>query len=201
MVFSWIASAISTLGYAGVAGLMTIESACIPLPSEIIMPFSGYLVSTGRFNLILVSTVGALGCNIGSSIAYFIGAYGGRPAALRWGRYVLFDRRELDRLDRFFGHYGAFAVLIGRVLPIVRTFVSLPAGIARMPFVRFQILTFLGSWPWCFALAFLGFKLGEQWNKSPTVQTFFNRFDWAIAALLVFSFAFYVYWRWKRASE
>ena len=197
MISSWIATAISTMGYGGVVGLMAIESACIPLPSEIIMPFSGYLASTGRFDLFTVATAGALGCNIGSTLAYGIGAYGGRPAALRWGRYVLFSRDEIDRLDRFFERYGGFAVLIGRLLPVVRTFVSLPAGIAQMPFIRFQIHTFVGSWPWCLALAYLGFRLGQEWNSNPAMQAFFHRFDWAVAGVVVLGFLIYLYRRWK----
>ena len=133
---SWIVVAISTAGYSGVVGLMALESACIPLPSEIIMPFSGYLVSTGRFSLIAVATAGAVGCNVGSTAAYLVGAHGGRAAVLRWGEYVLFNASELDRLDHYFTRYGGVTVLIGRLLPVVRTFISLPAGIARMPFIR-----------------------------------------------------------------
>jgi len=201
LISTWIVTAISTLGYAGVAGLMAVESACIPLPSEIIMPFAGYLVSTGRFGLFAVATAGALGCNIGSTIAYAIGAYGGRAAALRWGRYVLFSPDELERLDRFFARFGGAAVLIGRLLPVVRTFISLPAGIARMPFIRFQIYTFVGSWPWCLALAYLGYRLGEQWNSSPAMQTFFHRFDWAVVGVVVVGFAFYLYRRWRAAHS
>jgi membrane protein DedA with SNARE-associated domain len=199
LFFSWIVTAISAAGYVGVAGLMALESACIPLPSEIIMPFAGYLVSTGRFDLALVSVAGAIGCNIGSTAAYLVGDYGGRTAVLRWGRYLLLDAGELDRVDRFFDRYGGGAVFIGRLLPVVRTFISLPAGIARMPWLRFQVYTFIGSLPWCFALAYLGYRLGEQWNSNPTVQVFFQRFDWAVAGLLVAAFLFYVYWRWRAA--
>ena len=201
VVFSWIVTAIATTGYAGVIGLMALESACIPLPSEIIMPFAGYLVSTGRFDLWLVATAGAIGCNVGSTVAYLVGAYGGRKAVLRWGHYVLFSAHELDRLDHFFQKYGSAAVLIGRLLPVVRTFISLPAGIAKMPFLRFQIYTFVGSWPWCFALAYLGMVLGEQWNSNPTVQAIFHRFDWAIVGLLAAAFAVYIYYRWRESRQ
>jgi membrane protein DedA with SNARE-associated domain len=196
-IFLWVVAAISTAGYGGVAALMALESACIPLPSEVIMPFSGYLVSTGRFNLWLVATAGALGCNAGSTAAYLIGALGGRRAVLRWGHYVLFGSSELQRLDRFFESYGDAAVFIGRLLPVVRTFISLPAGLAGMAFVRFQIYTFFGSWPWCFALAYLGMLLGDQWNSNPTMQTFFRQFDWAVVALLVIGGSFYAYRRWR----
>ncbi len=196
-IFSLVVAAISTAGYGGIASLMALESACIPLPSEVIMPFSGYLVSTGRFNLWLVATAGALGCNAGSTAAYMIGARGGRKAVLRWGHYVLFSASELQRLDRFFQRYGGAAVFIGRLLPVVRTFISLPAGLARMRFLRFQIYTFAGSWPWCFALAYLGLVLGNEWNSNPTMQAFFHRFDWAVVAFFVIGVAFYSYRRWR----
>jgi membrane protein DedA with SNARE-associated domain len=200
-LFSWIVTAISASGYAGVALLMALESACIPLPSEIIMPFAGYLVSTGRFSLIGAATAGAIGCNIGSTVAWFIGARGGRAAVLRFGHYVLFGAKELDRLDRFFHRYGAATVLIARLLPVVRTFISLPAGIAKMPFLPFQIYTFIGSWPWCFALAYLGMVLGEQWDKNPTVKAIFHRFDWAVVAILVLGFLGYIYLRWRETRQ
>jgi len=165
------------------------------------MPFAGYLVSTGRFSLIGAATAGAIGCNIGSTVAWFIGARGGRSAVLRFGHYVLFGPKELDRLDRFFHRYGGAAVLIARLLPVVRTFISLPAGIAKMPFWPFQIYTFVGSWPWCFALAYLGMVLGEQWDKNPTVKAIFHRFDWAVVAILVLGFLGYIYLRWRETRQ
>ena len=199
LVITWIVWAVASAGYLGIVGLMAIESACIPLPSEIIMPFAGYLVSHGQLNLVLAATAGAVGCNIGSTIGYAVGRYGGRAAALRWGRYVLFDARELDRMDHFFHRFGVAAVLLGRLLPIVRTFISLPAGISRMGFGRFQIYTFIGSWPWCFGLAYLGVLLGKEWQSNPTVQKVFQQFDWLIAGLLVLAFVFYLYSRWRLA--
>src|SRR6185437_3702488 len=123
---AWIVATISALGYAGIAGLMAIESACIPLPSEIIMPFSGYLASTGRFDLLLAATAGALGCNIGSTVAYAVGYYGGRPLVERWGAWILLSRRDLAAAERFFARYGAAAVLVARLLPVIRTFIALP---------------------------------------------------------------------------
>src|SRR5690348_13528262 len=129
---AWIVAVISAAGYFGVVVLMAIESACIPLPSEIIMPFSGYLVSIGQLSLIGVATAGALGCNVGSTVAYYVAAKGGRAAFERWGRYVLISTAELDRAEHFFAHYGAITVFIGRLLPVVRTFIAFPAGLARM---------------------------------------------------------------------
>jgi membrane protein YqaA with SNARE-associated domain len=126
---------ISSGGYVGIALLMAIESACIPLPSEIIMPFAGYLVSTGRFDLYLAATAGAIGCNLGSIVAYEVGKRGGRPMAERWGRFVLIGPGELDAADRFFARWGSMAVLIGRLLPVIRSFIAFPAGVARMKLV------------------------------------------------------------------
>jgi membrane protein DedA with SNARE-associated domain len=198
-----IVATISSLGYLGIVALMAIESACLPLPSEVIMPFAGYLVSTGRFNLFLVATAGAIGCNAGSAIAYWVGAHGGRPLAERWGRYVLIDRGELDRVDRFFKRFGSAAVFIGRLLPGVRTFIALPAGIARMPLVPFHIYTFVGSWPWCFGLAYVGMKLGQRWNSDPRLQELMHSSELVIAAVLLCAAAAYVVWRLRalRASE
>jgi membrane protein DedA with SNARE-associated domain len=193
----FIVATISAGGYGGIVALMAIESACIPLPSEIIMPFSGYLVSTGRFDLILVATAGALGCNLGSTLAYLAGRYGGRRLVERWGRYVLIGPGDLQASDRFFARFGGFAVLVGRLLPVVRTFISLPAGIARLPLLRFQIYTFVGSWPWCFALAYIGYQLGEHWNTDPRLRAVMHQFDLVILAIVVVGAAWHV-WRHVR---
>src|SRR3974390_2088289 len=184
LLASWIVAVISATGYLGVVILMAIESACIPLPSEIIMPFAGYLVSIGRFSLIGAATAGAVGCNVGSTVAYYVAAKGGRPAFERWGRYVLISAAELHRAEHFFARYGAITVFIGRLLPVVRTFIAFPAGLARMPMAKFQIYTFLGSWPWCFGLAYIGFLLGERWNSDPTFRNLFHEFDAIIVVLL-----------------
>ena len=192
-VASFIIATISTLGYGGIVVLMAIESACIPLPSEIIMPFSGYLVSTGRFNLALVATAGAVGCNVGSTVAYAIGYIGGRPLVERWGSLVLMGRRELALVDWFFERFGSLAVFIGRLLPVVRTFIALPAGIARMPQVKFQVYTFLGSWPWCYALAYVGERLGESWNTDPRLKEVLHRFDGVIVGVIVILAVWYVW--------
>ncbi len=192
-VAAFIVATISTFGYGGIVLLMAIESACIPLPSEIIMPFSGYLVSTGRFNLALVATAGAIGCNVGSTIAYAIGHFGGRPLVEHWGRLVLVGRRELAAVDWFFGRFGGIAVFVGRMLPVIRTFIALPAGIAHMPQGRFQLYTFVGSWPWCYALAYIGERLGESWNTDPRLKDFMHRFDGAIVTAIVACVVWYVW--------
>ena len=186
---------ISSGGYVGIALLMAIESACIPLPSEIIMPFAGYLVSTGRFDLYLAATAGAIGCNIGSIVAYEIGKRGGRPVAERWGRYVLIGPGELDAADRFFARWGSIAVLIGRLLPVIRSFIAFPAGVARMRLVPFHVYTFIGSWPWCFGLAWVGMTLGDKWDSDPRVKAAFHRADLAIGIVLIALIAFYIWHR------
>ena len=200
-ILSWLAdiviAVISKTGYLGVMALMAIESACIPLPSEIIMPFAGYLVYTGRFNLFWAATAGALGCNLGSVIAYEIGYFGGRPLVEKYGSYIWVSRRDLDMADRFFARFGSAAVFIGRLLPVIRTFIALPAGIARMPRLRFHVYTFAGSWPWCFALAWIGIKLGEKWETDPRLRQWLHRLDEVIIALLLIGLIFFVRSHWK----
>jgi membrane protein DedA with SNARE-associated domain len=193
-LFTFISSLIAMAGYGGIVILMAIESACIPLPSELIMPFAGYLVFQGKMNLIWVATAGAIGCNVGSLIAYEIGCYGGRPLVERYGRWILMGRRELDWADRFFARWGYLAVFIGRLLPVIRTFIALPAGIARMPRGRFHVYTFLGSWPWCFALAWFGMKLGESWR---VVGKYLHKFDAVILVFLVAGMAWFLWSHWQ----
>ena len=190
----FIIAVISGSGYAGIVLLMAIESACIPLPSEVIMPFSGFLVSTGRFNLWVVAVAGALGCNLGSLVAYYIGAWGGRPLVERYGRYALVSRHDLEMADRFFARYGEWAVFIARLLPVIRTFIALPAGISRMNVWRFHLYTFLGSLPWCLALAYLGLKLGPRYT---ILREYFHRFDAVLGILMVAAVVWFVYDRWK----
>jgi membrane protein DedA with SNARE-associated domain len=190
----FIISVISSAGYLGIVLLMAIESACIPLPSEVIMPFSGYLVSVGRFKLMWVAVAGALGCNLGSLVAYYVGSLGGRPLVEKYGRYVLLTRHDLALADRFFARYGDWAVFIARLLPVVRTFIALPAGIARMNVARFHLYTFLGSLPWCWVLAYAGLKLGERWT---TLREYFHRFDTVIGILVVLGAVWFIHNRWK----
>lgn len=194
---TFIIAVISAGGYAGIVLLMAIESACIPLPSEVIMPFSGYLVYTGRFSLFWVATAGALGCNLGSLVAYYIGYYGGRPLVEKYGHYIFLSEVELRWADRFFEKWGDWAVFISRLLPVVRTFIALPAGIAKMKQVRFHVFTFVGSWPWCFLLAWIGMRLGEQWDKDPRLKEWFHRFDAVILGIIVIGAVWFVWSHWK----
>ena len=194
MLGRFVIAVISQAGYPGIVLLMGIESACIPLPSEIIMPFSGYLVYTGRFKLAWVALAGAVGCNVGSLVAYYVGALGGRPLAEKYGRYVLVTRHDLELADRWFARYADWAVFFARLLPVVRTFIALHAGIARMNFLRFNVYTFLGSLPWCLALAYAGLKLGERWT---ILRQYFHRFDTVILILIVIGGAWFVRNRWR----
>jgi membrane protein DedA with SNARE-associated domain len=194
ILFLFIKSVIAATSYGGVALLMAIESACIPLPSELIMPFAGYLVHEGTLNLLWVATAGAIGCNLGSLVAYEIGCYGGRPLVEKYGRWILLSRRELAWADRFFLRWGYLAVFIARLLPVVRTFIALPAGIARMPRGRFHVYTFLGSWIWCLALAWLGLKLGENWRE---LGKYFHQFDAVIGVVLGVGIVWFAWSHWQ----
>lgn len=197
-LFSLLAAAIINLitrtGYLGIVLLMAVESACIPLPSEVIMPFSGYLVFTGTLQLWGVVLAGAVGCVLGSLLAYAVGAWGGRRLVERYGKYVLVSRRDLDLADRLFREHGGIIIFVGRLLPVVRTFIAFPAGVARMSIWRFCLYTFLGSLIWCALLAWIGLKLGQHWD---TLGSWFHRFDAMILAVLLIAFGLYV-WRHLR---
>ena len=194
----WVEHWISTLGYPGVAAMMAIESACIPLPSEIIMPFSGYLVHTGRFSLHLASLSGALGCAVGSIVAYYAGAYGGRPFVEKYGKYVLINKRDIDRADRWFEKRGESTVFISRLLPVIRTFISFPAGVSRMHFGRFVLYSFIGSIPWCYFLTYVGMVVGKN---SKVLSKYFHRVDAVIGVFIVLAFAFWLYHHLKPEPE
>lgn len=201
VLLQFITHVIDVGGYAGLVALMGIESACIPLPSEIIMPFAGYLAYLGHMNLYLAATAGAVGCNAGSVVAYWIGAKGGRPLVERYGKWVLMSHHDLDRMTDFFNRYGAITVLLARLLPVVRTFIAFPAGIARMSQARFHIYTFVGSWPWCFVLAYVGMKLGEQWHTDPRFHEWFHRFHLVVEIALVAGIIWFVWSHLNRRKQ
>jgi len=186
---AFIIAVISSLGLPGIVLLMAIESACIPLPSEVIMPFAGYLVFRGEHALWAVALAGAIGCVVGSVPAYYLGMYGGRPLIERYGRYILMSPRDLDLADRWFARHGEATVFFARLLPVVRTFIAFPAGVARMEMRRFLVYTFTGSLPWCLGLAYVGMVLGEQW---PVLRNYFHKFDLLIGAVLLAGLAWYV---------
>jgi membrane protein DedA with SNARE-associated domain len=204
-ILAWLAgiiiAVISSTGYVGIALLMAVESACIPLPSEIIMPFAGYLVSTGKLNIWWVATAGAIGCNIGSILAYEVAKWGGRPFVAKFGKYVLVSLDDLDRAQHFFERFGSAAVLVCRMLPVVRSFIAFPAGLARMNLVKFHIYTFVGSWPFCFALALVGRELGEAWQEDPRIKALFHQLDVGIVALIVVGAIWFVWHKLRRARD
>jgi len=191
----------SLIHWPGVVVLMAIESACIPLPSELIMPLAGWMLiekqSLPAIYTLLAGVYGALGCVIGSVVAYGVGMWGGRPLLEKYGKYILVSNHDLDLADRWFEKRGDWIIFGSRLLPVVRTFISLPAGIARMHFVKFVIYTFLGSVPWCAGLAYGGYRLGEHWEQ---LRTAMRPFDPIIGALIIALIAFYIYRHLRHAK-
>ncbi len=204
-ILAWVAgiviAVISAGGYLGIVLLMALTSAGIAIPSELIMPFAGYLVAQGKFSLIGVATAAAIGENVGAGIAYQIGKSGGRPLIARYGRYVLIDTPHVEAAERFFARWGSAAALIGRLLPVVRSFIAYPAGIAHMNRVKFHLYTTLGSWPWCFALAWIGMKLGKAWDSDPRLKAWFHSADIVILVVLVAGGGWYVWHRVRGAMK
>jgi membrane protein DedA with SNARE-associated domain len=199
-----ITETILRYGYLAVFVLMVLESACIPVPSEVTMLFGGALANAAfvaklggegeHLNFVLVGLLGAAGNLVGSWIAWAVGWRGGRPLIERFGRYVFLRQHELDRAEAWFDKHGEAAVFVSRLLPVVRTFISLPAGIAEMPFVRFSVYTFAGCLPWTFALTALGYALGSQWTL---VERFLRPLSYAIAVLVVVAAGWWLYRRWS----
>jgi membrane protein DedA with SNARE-associated domain len=196
-IIAILVGAIASGGYFSVILLMAIQSACIPIPSEVIMPLAGYALAHTQLQLIILATVASLASNLGSIPAYWVGARGGRPMVEQYGRYLLLSRHDLDRVDSFFEHFGSIAVLIGRMLPIVRTFIAFPAGIAKMNQFRFHLYTFIGSWPWCYVLAYIGMKLGAQFTTNPRFKEVFHRFHLGVELVLIAGFVWFVVSHWK----
>jgi len=197
----FLQSLYGAVGYLGVMLAMGIESAMIPLPSELILPFAGFMVSDpgqlepithGRWDFWIVVVVATLGNTLGSLIAYAIGAYGGRPFLERWGRYLLIRPHEIEIADRFFRDHGAITVFVGRLLPIVRTFISFPAGVTRMPLGRFIAYSTAGALPWSIALVFAGTLLGSSWKD---IRHALQPFDLLIAVVVVLGFLLLLWWR------
>lgn len=186
-----ITQTIDIMGYSGVFFLMLIESCGIPMPSEIIMPFSGFLVAEGKMNFWAVSFVGALANLAGSLAAYWIGLKGGRSLIEKYGKYVLISKNDLDLADRWFAKFGNMAAFFGRLLPIVRTYISFPAGIAKMDIKRFSVYTFAGALPWSMLFTWLGVKMGNNWDQ---IRENLHNFDLSVFILLVIGIAWYV-WR------
>jgi membrane protein DedA with SNARE-associated domain len=194
LILDWI----ETFGYFGVVFLMALESACMPVPSEIVMPFAGYLVWSAENNvdysgtpmtLIGIGLAGAIGCTIGSIAAYWVGKHAGRPFVLRYGKYFLVREKHLLMAERWFEKYGEAATFISRLLPIIRTFISLPAGIAKMHFKKFVFYSFVGSLPWTFMLGYVGYALGPSWED---IMDVFHKLDILVVAGLIILIVWYV---------
>jgi len=181
---------IDFIGYGGVFLLMTAESCGIPMPSEVIMPFSGFLVFDGKMTLWAITLVGTLGNVFGSWLAYWIGYKGGRPLIEKYGKYILISKHDLDLADKWFKNYGEWTVLIGRLLPLIRTYISFPAGISKMNFRNFTIYTFLGALPWTALFAWLGIKMGANWEL---IREKLHNFDMAILVIIIVLIALYLY--------
>ncbi len=193
LLSDYITQFISSIGYPGVFILMTLESAALPVPSEVVMPFAGYLAYQGVFNLFLITIVGAAGCTTGSVISYYVGLKGGRPFIEKYGRYLFINSSHMELAETWFNKYGDRAVLFSRLLPVVRTFISLPAGIGRYKLKKLVMFSFIGSLPWCFALAYVGFSLGPLWKN---IIGFFNELDIIVIAAIIMVVLYY--WKMKR---
>ncbi len=196
-LIEWVTATIGDYGLFAVFGLMLLESMGIPIPSEAISPFAGYLVSEGRMGFFGAVAAGVLGNLVGSWIAYFIGLFGGRELWLRYGRYVGVRAHHLVLAEKWFDKYGEFTVFVSRCLPAVRTFISFPAGTARMNFAKFTLYTFVGCVPWVSALTYIGYLLGENWHK---IGSYLHYLDYAIALALLVGAA-YLFLRWRSARS
>lgn len=185
---------IENTGYFGIITLMALESANIPIPSEIIMPFSGFVVFLGKLSFWAVVLAGSIGNLLGSILGYFIGYFGGRPFIKKYGKYLLLSSEEIEKSEKWFLKYGIATIFFSRMLPVVRTFISTPAGIAKMDFKKFCIFTFLGAIPWSIFLTFIGFKLGENWKS---LEIYFRQFDILIVSITLIGL---IWWIWKRVS-
>jgi membrane protein DedA with SNARE-associated domain len=194
-----IISGIAFLGYGGIVLFMAVESACIPIPSEVIMPLSGYLAYKGTLNLVAVVLAGSLGSMLGSLVAYYAGLKLGRPFLVRYGKYLLMNEADIVRAEKWFARYGGRATFISRMVPVVRTFISFPAGIGRMELKTFTLYSFVGSIPWCAFLAYLGYVLGDSWRI--IFDQYGHFVDYAVVAGIVILVAYYIYRKRKLASK
>lgn len=187
----------SAMGYPGLILLMAIASCCIPLPSEVIVPFAGFLCTTGHFSFWLVVVMGTVGSILGSVPAYYLGMCGGRPLVMKYGRYLLISSHDIDRADAWFARYGEATVCLGRMLPVIRAFISFPAGLNRMDMRKFLVYTTVGSFVWCLGLAYAGIALGQQMD---VLKVYFHKFDALIGVVLVAGVVFWV-WRHTRSNH
>lgn len=188
-ISSWALEVINTTGYIGVFVLSALESAAIPIPSEVVIPFSGFLVASGKFSVLGVVVVSTCANLVGSIVLFLIGRSGGRWILEHYGKYVFIHKKDLDVADRWFSRYGSAAVFWGRMLPVVRTFISLPAGVAKMSLPRFSLFTFLGALPWNFVLVLIGLKAEENWDL---LHNYFRKADIFIVILIIAGAVWYI---------
>ena len=194
-IVAFLTNLLQAIGWPGVLAIMTLESANIPIPSEVTMPLAGWMLvqargATAFQALWLGGLVGALGCTIGSVLSYGLGLWGGRPLLNRYGKWIMVSEEDLEKADRWFARWGDWAAFISRLLPIVRTFISFPAGITRMNFPRFVLFTFIGSFIWCALLALGGFYLGANWEA---LREAMRPFDIPIALAILAGLGWYIY--------
>jgi membrane protein DedA with SNARE-associated domain len=194
-IVAFLTQLLQTIGWPGVVAIMTLESCNIPIPSEVTMPLAGWMLVQARglpaWQAVLMGgLMGAIGCTIGSVISYYLGAWGGRPLIKRYGRWIFVSEGDLAQADRWFVRWGDWAAFVSRLLPIVRTFISFPAGVVRMNFPRFVIFTFAGSFLWCALLAFGGYVFGANWEQ---LRAAMRPFDIPIAMAIVAGVAYYIY--------
>jgi membrane protein DedA with SNARE-associated domain len=199
---AWLTDLLQTIGWFGVVVIMALESANIPIPSEVTMPLAGWMLVEAKalpaWQAVLLGGLwGAVGCTIGSVISYALGAWGGRPLVQRYGKYILVSEEDLEKADRWFARWGDWAAFVSRLLPIVRTFISFPAGVVRMNFPRFTLFSFIGSFVWCALLALGGFHFGRHWEE---LRAIMRPFDIPIAVVIVAAFAYYVYRHVRKGS-
>ncbi len=201
-IVEFLHSVLNTIGWPGVVLIMALESANIPIPSEVTMPLAGWMLVQAKGLPLWRAALdggfyGALGCTIGSVASYLLGLWGGRPFLRRWGRYILISQHDLDQADRWFARWGDWAVFISRLLPIVRTFISFPAGVTRVHFGRFVVYSFVGSFIWCGALAVAGHAFGSEWER---IREIMRPFDIPIAIAILAGMTYYIYRHIRRAQ-
>jgi membrane protein DedA with SNARE-associated domain len=193
-----IVNQLSSLGHLGIFLAMSIESMCIPLPSELTLPLAGYMVFLHKGTLLSMTVVSTLGCLFGSLVAYVIGYFGGRPFIMKYGKYILISEKDLSKADSFFDKHGQATIFFSRLLPVIRTFISLPAGIAKMNVFKFSLLSLLGSLPWCFLFVFLGEKFGENYSN---VENYFKNFNYIIIIGVIAIVVFFILWKIRERNK
>jgi membrane protein DedA with SNARE-associated domain len=202
-IVDFLTNLFHNMGWTGVVGIMALESANIPIPSEVTMPLSGWLLIQAKGGTAIQAALwgglwGAVGCTLGSLISYGLGALGGRPLLDRYGKYLMINPHDLEVADRWFARWGDWTAFISRLLPIVRTFISFPAGVARTRLIPFTVYSFIGSFIWCGALAYGGYVFGARWEE---LRAIMRPFDIPIAIVLLAGFAYYIYHHVRRGAR